>query len=140
MQYIKINFVNEVGFLYLQFILVSAHQLFISLADLFHLQVILSSDVELNPGPKPSSGQKFSVCHWNLKSIPTHNFSKISLLSAYNSLHMFDIICLSETYLYSTILPQDPNLEMQGYTLIRVDHYQMSHEGEPVFIIKTISP
>ena len=94
---------------------------------LFHfwiceLQVILSGDVELNPGPKPNSGQNFSICHWNLNSIPAHNFLKNSLLNAYNSLHKFDIICLSETYLDSSILPQDPNLEMQRYTLIRADH------------------
>ena len=112
---------------------------------LFHfwickLQVILSGDVELNPGPTPNSGQNFSICHWNLNSIPAHNFSKISLFSAYNSLHKFDIICLSETYFDSSILPQDPNLEMPGYTLIRVDHHQISNEGESVFIINTIFP
>ena len=94
---------------------------------LFHfwickLQVILSGDVELNPGPTPNSGQNFSICHWNLNSIPAYNFSKISLFSAYNSLHKFDIICLFETYFDSSILPQDPNLEMPGYMLIRVDH------------------
>ena len=85
------------------------------------LQVILSENVELNPGPKPNSGQNFSVCHWNLNSIPAHNFSKISFLSACNSLHKFDIICLPETYLDSSILPKDANLEKQGYIIIRAD-------------------
>ena len=85
------------------------------------LQVILSGDVELILVPKPNSGQNFSICHWNLNSIPAHIFAKISL-SAYNSLHKFDIICLFETYLDSSILLQDPNLEMQAYMLIRVDH------------------
>ena len=93
------------------------------------LQVILSVDVELNPGPKPNSGQNFSICHCNLNSIPAHNFSKISLLSAYNSLHKSDIIFLSETYLDSSILPQDPNLEMQGYTSIREDHLSNVKRG-----------
>ena len=78
--------------------------------------------VELNPRLKPNSGENFSICHWNLNSIPAHNFLKNSLLNAYNSLHKFDIICLSETYLDSSILTQDPNLEMHVYTLIRADH------------------
>ena len=75
-----------------------------------------------NPGPKPNSGQKFSLCHWNLNSIPGHNFSKIQLLSACNSLNVFVIIFLPETYLDFSILPQDPNVEMQGYLLIRTEH------------------
>ena len=82
---------------------------------IYELQAILSGDIELNPGPKPNSGQKFSVCHWNVNSIPVYDFSKIPLLIACNSLHAFDIICLSETYLDFSILPLDPNLEMQGY-------------------------
>ena len=94
---------------------------------LFHfwiceLQVILSGDVELNSGPKPNSGQNFSIYHWKLNSIAVHNFSKISLLSAYNSLHKFELTCLSETYLDSSIFRQDPNLEMQRYLSIRADH------------------
>ena len=50
------------------------------------------------------------------------NFNKVSLLNAYTSLHSFDIICLSETYLDSSILSHDLNLEVQGYDLIRADH------------------
>ena len=50
------------------------------------------------------------------------NFSKVSLLNAYTSLHSFNIICLSETYLDSSILSHDPNLEVHGYDLIRADH------------------
>ena len=101
---------------------------------LFHfwickLQVLSSDDVKLNPGPKPNSGQNFSICHWNVNSIPAHNFSKISLLSAYNSLQNFDIICLSETYLDSSIIPQDSNLEIQGYMLIRADHLSNVKRG-----------
>ena len=76
----------------------------------------------LNPGPKPNSCENFSVFHWNLNSISAHNFSKVSLLNAYTSLHSFDIMCLSETYWDSSILSHDPNLEVQGYDLIRADH------------------
>ena len=61
----------------------------------------LSGDIEMNPGPKPIAGKRFSICHWNLNSILAHNFTKISLLTAYVLVHDFDIICLSETYLNS---------------------------------------
>ena len=49
-------------------------------------------------------------------------FTKISLLSAYISVHKFDIICLSETYLNSDIPSDDENLEIPGYNLVREDH------------------
>ena len=54
-----------------------------------------SGDVEFNPGPKPDSSQGNSICHWNLNSMSAHNYSKISLLTAYMSTHDFDVICLS---------------------------------------------
>ena len=57
----------------------------------------LSGDVEFIPGPKPDSSQSFSICQWNLISMSAHNYSNISLLTAYIFIHDFDIICLSET-------------------------------------------
>ena len=39
------------------------------------------------------------MCHWNLNSIAAHNFSKLTLLEAYNMKYNFDIIRLSETYI-----------------------------------------
>ena len=67
------------------------------------LLITLSGDIELNPGPKSKAEQTLSVCHWNLNSICEHNFAKLSLLRAYVSVQKFDIICLSETYLDSSI-------------------------------------
>ena len=43
-----------------------------------------------------------SVCHWNLNSIPVHNFSKLTQLEAYISTYEHDFIRLSETYLDSS--------------------------------------
>ena len=84
--------------------------------------LMLCGDIESNPGPRPNSGQSFSICHWNLNSIAAHNFSKISLLRAYNAIHNYDIICLSETYLNRDTLSDSDNLKIPGYELIRVDH------------------
>ena len=67
--------------------------------------LMLCRDIESNPRPRPNSGQNFSICHWNLNSIVVHNFSKVSLLRAYDAIHNYDIICLSETYLNHDTLP-----------------------------------
>ena len=82
--------------------------------------ISLSGDIEINPGPKLNALNRcFSICHWNLNSISAHMFTKVSLLSAYISVHKFDIICFSETYLNSEIPSDDENLEIAGYNLVR---------------------
>ena len=78
----------------------------------------LSGDIELNPDPKPNSWKSFSICHWNLNSITTHNFIKVSLFAAYNSIHKLGIICFSETYLNLETLSNNENLNIPGYNLI----------------------
>ena len=69
------------------------------------------------------------IFHSNLNSISSHNFSKVSLFNTYTSLHSFEIICLSETYLDSSILSHEPNLEVQEYDLIRADHSSIVKRG-----------
>ena len=76
--------------------------------------LLLCGDVEPNPGPKQNTAKKFTICHWNLNSIAAHNFAKLVLLKGYNSVHKCDIICLSEKYLDSNILPDDRNLKIPG--------------------------
>ena len=72
--------------------------------------IILSGDIETNPGPKHSfSSQGLKICHWNLNSLSSHMYKKVSLLSAFISVHKLDIICLSETYLNSETSPDDDN-------------------------------
>ena len=46
----------------------------------------------------------------------------LKLLRAYISVIKTDIICLSETYLDSSILSDDGNLEFPGYNLVRADN------------------
>ena len=91
--------------------------------------LMLCGDIESNPGPRPNSGQSFSSCHWNLNKIAAHNFSKIPLLKAYNAIHTYDIICLSETYLNHDTLSNNDNLKIPGYELIRIDHPSNQKRG-----------
>ena len=58
-----------------------------------------------------------------------HNFTKLVFLKAYNPTHKFDIICLSETYLDSNILPDDRNLGIPGYNLVRSYHPSNKKRG-----------
>ena len=103
--------------LYLSMIGVYVHHVWLSLAI-----IRLSGDIEEKPGLKCNSNQSFSICHWNLNSITAHNYLKISLLRAYISLHNFDVVCISETYLDSTTALDDENLAITGYNLLRPDH------------------
>ena len=93
------------------------------------LAIKRSGDIEENPGPKPNSCDCLSICHWNLNSIPAHNFIKLSLLRAYISINKTDIICLSETYLDSSIPSDDDNLELPGYNLVRADNPTNTKRG-----------
>ena len=96
---------------------------------LYSLAIKCTGDVEENPGPKPNSCEYLSICHWNLNSISAHNFIKFCLLRAYISINKIDIICLSETYLDSSISSDNDNLELPGYNLVRADHPTNTKRG-----------
>ena len=74
--------------------------------------------MEINPAPRLNSGESFSVCHWNLNIVSVYNCTKLSSLKAFIGVHKFGIICLTETYLNSSIAPDDDNLEISGYNLV----------------------
>ena len=102
--------------------------------------MILSDDVEVNPGHINSISECLLICHWNLNSISAHDYSKLFLLKAYISVHKFDIICLSETYLDSTVPLDDVNLVISGYNLIRSDHPSNTKRGGVCLYYKNYLP
>ena len=76
----------------------------------------------MNSAPKKDSSKRnFSTAQWNLNSIAAQNFVKLSQLEAYNTLHNYDLICLSETWLDSTISIDSNDISLKGYNLHRVD-------------------
>ena len=85
-----------------------------------HLLLLLSGDIETNPGPKRSSNIKF--CHWNLNGLAAHHFIKVPLVEAFITSNNFDLVCLSETFLDSTIPNNDINIQISRYSLLRADH------------------
>ena len=71
---------------------------------LYVILITLRGDFETTPGPKRNSTETFSFCHWNLNSICSPDYVKMFLLKAYITVHKFDIICISETYLDSDLM------------------------------------
>ena len=62
-----------------------------------------------------------------VNSILAHN--KLSLLSAYNTLHKFDVICISETCL-------NKSADNDGYNFIRADHPRNQKRGSVCIYFK----
>ena len=106
---------------------------FIFLLTLTYIFLLLQchGDIEVNPGPQKLKPKSLLVCHWNLNSLSAHNFSKLTQLKAY-------IICLSETYLDSTI--PESLLEIDGYNLVRPDHPNNVKRGGVCVYYKELLP
>ena len=71
-----------------------------------------------------------SFRHWNFNGLRIHDRIKITLIQAYITDQNFDIICLSETFLNSSIQNGDHKLKIDGYNLIISDHPSDSKKGE----------
>ena len=60
---------------------------------------------------------RLNFCHWNLNDIAAHDFAKVPLTEAFIKANNIDIICLSETFLDSTIPFNDERLYIKGYSI-----------------------
>ena len=98
---------------------VCTYVLFYLFFDTISSKILLvnSGDIETNPGPRKSSPIKF--CRWNLNGLAAHDFIKVPLIEAFISTHNLDILCLSETFLDSTIDLNDENTNIDGYSILR---------------------
>ena len=68
---------------------------------IWKILLVNSGDIETNPGPRKCSPIKF--CQWNLNGLAAPDFIKVPLIEAFISTHNVDTLCLSETFLDSTI-------------------------------------
>ena len=71
-------------------------------------------------------------------TVYVHIILQSSLSRAYESVHKCDIICLSETYLDSSI--DDENFEISGYYLIPSDHPTNKRRGSICIYYKNLLP
>ena len=122
----QVNNLYQVSSRLIQIISASFQLRFFKIADitvflLFFIQNLLSCcrDIEENPGPKYSS---LTFCYWNLNGLTAHDSTKISLLQAYITQHNNGIICLTETFLNSSILSDDNRITTDRFNLRRSDH------------------
>jgi len=89
---------------------------------------LLGGDIESNPGPREKENS-LSICHWNLNSVWVEHFSKIAQITAFLNVHKFDIFCIGESYLDSSIEDKDKRLVIDNYELLRCDHPSNSRRG-----------
>ena len=87
----------------------------------YQILLLLHGDVETNPGPNKKY-KPFTCCHWNVNSLTAHNMVKLSSIAVYNTIHKYNFICISETYLDSSVRTDDRDILINGYNLIPADH------------------
>ena len=63
-----------------------------------------------------------SCCQRNVNSLTTHNVVKLSSIADHNTIHKYDFICVSETYLDSSVRTDDRDILINGYNIIGADH------------------
>ena len=68
-----------------------------------------------------------------------HNFEKRNLLEVYNTINKFDNICLSESYLDSSIASDNNDLSTKGYKLYRADYpNNIKRDGVHAYIMEWV--
>ena len=88
------------------------------------LLIILSNDVQLNPGPSP---QNFNFMTWNVNSIAKDNFERVGLIEAHNSIFNYDLISLCETSLNDSV--ELPETLLNNYTFVPVNNPANTRHG-----------
>ena len=94
----------------------------------FNLLLILSGDIHTNPGPSTLKDLKFF--HWNLNSLCARDGLKKQLIQAYDAVHKYDILAVSESMLASTIKNDDIFIEGFSKDIYRSDHHSSTKIGE----------
>ena len=96
--------------------------LFLFYSAFVFLILLMDGDIESNPGLKTKTKNQnvFSCCHWNVNSLLAHN--KLSVQETYNIAHKYDVLCMSQLYLDSTVPLDDNSVSLNGHNLTCADH------------------
>ena len=100
-----------------------------------YLTILRSGDIETNPGPEHST---FNFCSWNLNSIFAHDFTRVSLIEAYNAVYNYDLIGIVETHLDSTV--DGSRLDLTGYSFFKSNHPNNVKRGGVGLYVKDSFP
>ena len=92
---------------------------------LTYLLILLSNDINLNPGPFGKS--YFTFMNWNCNSLAKGEFSRLKLLESENSVFDYDIIALCETSLSDQV--KLPDNYLNNYTFISSNKPDNSRHG-----------
>ena len=99
-------------------------ELFMNFYFYKHLEMLTHGDIHPHPGPPPSL---FKFMHWNINSIPAHDFERIPLLQAYTAQENFTLMAITETALKNDI--PDEKIEIDGYSVIRCNLSKNNSHG-----------
>ena len=70
--------------------------------------------------------------HWNVNSLPAHDFIRIPLIQSLNAYNDYDIVAITETALNSDI--SDDRLALEGFLPIRRDlSLENTHGGVMIY-------
>ena len=75
----------------------------------------MDGDIHLNSGPD----NIFLFMHWNVNSLPAHDFARIRQINAYKSNYNVHLVTISETALSSTT--SNDEIKIEGYEPTRCD-------------------
>ena len=104
----------------------------IILCWLVYMIIMLCGDVETNPGP-----DTFNFCCWNLNSITSYDFLRISLIEAYNSVYKYDLIGVVETHLNDS--DDESRLQMDIYSFVKSNHpFDIKRGGVALYVKDSI--
>ena len=120
-------------YVYLNTVCLTCHTLCVQW--LTYRSTLLSGDVEMNPGPSHGC---LSFCSWNLNSICAHDFLRVSLIEAYNTVYNYDLIGIVETHLDNTV--DETKLAIDGYSFYKSNHPQNGKRGGVGLYVKESFP
>ena len=99
--------------------------------------IILSNDINLNPGPQPHfQNNSFNFMSWNVNSLAKNNFQRVRLIEAHNSIFNYDLISICETSLNDLV--ELPETLLNDYTFVPANNTVNTRNGGWDFSIRIL--
>ena len=99
--------------------------------------IILSNDVNLNPGPH-FQDNLFNFMSWNVNSIVKNNFQRVPLIDVHNSIFNYGLISICETSLNDLV--ELPDTLLNDYTFVPANNFVNSRNGGVGLFYKNSRP